>query len=132
MDIKTTLWLITDGILLAFLLLFLGKWIIREVRSISEDVKGFIKFTQITFILGSWLVFLLIFFYYLMFDPNETLSILGLFLTIVVGFLGTIMGLFFSSEALNEMKRKYDYRGEKLHKLRETLDKIKENLLTKK
>jgi len=87
-----------------------------------------IKSTQVTFIFGSWGIFSLIFGYYLFFNPKETISILSLFLTIVVGFLGTIMGLFFSKEALEEIIKKYKSRGEIMLKDRNILLKTKMRL----
>jgi len=116
------LWLLT-----IVLLLFL-MWLIKEVRNICEKPKGFIELTQLIFIFGSWGVFLLVFSYYLFFNSKETIPILSLFLTIVVGFLGTIMGLFFSKEALEEIIKKYELRGVRIFKEKKNLIKVRENL----
>jgi len=78
--------------------------------------------------LASWSVFLLTFIYYLFFRNDELTSTLNIFLTIVVGFLGTMMGLFFSSDALNNLRKKYDYRGDRLLTLKKSLKDIEESL----
>lgn len=119
---------IFDITLLPAVLILFFVWFLKEIRNVCDKPEGFIKFTQITFILGSWGIFLLIFGYYLLFNPKETVSILSLFLTIVVGFLGTIMGLFFSKEALEEIIKKYKSRGEIMLKDRNILLKTKMRL----
>lgn len=125
--LDTTL-LITDIVLALILFSVIFKWTIKEVRDIARSLEGLIKFTQIIFMLGSWSIFFLIFAYYLFFQNDELTSTLNIFLTIVVGFLGTMMGLFFSSDALNNLKRKYDYRGDRLRVVKEEVRRLKESL----
>ncbi|MBU2639388.1 MAG: hypothetical protein KKG75_01635, partial [Nanoarchaeota archaeon] len=96
MDLRLICFLIAD----ILLVLILFKWIINQIRNICEKIEGFIKFVQIMFIGFSWFVFLSMFVYYLIWNPEKETQILTVFLTIVVGFLGTVMGLFFSTEAL--------------------------------
>ncbi|MAF51175.1 MAG: hypothetical protein CMH64_03720 [Nanoarchaeota archaeon] len=94
-------------------------FIVKEIRSICKGVDGLIKFIQIIFLLECWGTFGLILGYYLFFGSDETVPVLSLFLTIVVGFLGTIMGLYFSKETLETLKKK---------ELTNLLKKIRKNL----
>ncbi len=70
MDSNILIWLLLDIFLLIIFLIFISKWLILQVRDICEDFEGFVKFTQIIFIFGSWFVFLSIFIYYIFLDPN--------------------------------------------------------------
>lgn len=123
----TTL-IITDIVLALILFSIMFKWAIKEIRDIARDLEGLIKFTQVIFMLGSWSIFFLTFVFYLFFRNDELTSTLNIFLTIIVGFLGTMMGLFFSSEALNNLRRKYDYRGDSLRFAKSEIRKLKESL----
>ena len=127
MILDTTL-LITDIVLVLILFSIIFKWAIKEIRDIVRDLEGLIKFTQVIFMLGSWSIFFLTFIYYLFFKNDELTLTLNIFLTIVVGFLGTMMGLFFSSEALNNLRKRYDHRGDRLLTLRKSLKGIEESL----
>ncbi len=108
-------------------------WFFYEVREISEDPRGFIKFGQITFILLSWFIFIVISFYYILKpEPIDSVSIV---LTVVVGFLGTIIGLFFSDKALESLSKKLITKDERLKESKEgyidligELDKIVNNI----
>ena len=106
------------------------KWFFKQVRSIAREPEGFIKFGQTTFILLSWSVFFILLFYYI-FNPYS-INILNVFLTIAVGFLGTIMGLFFSREMIEKLKGKIESRGlrilDQLEILADTEKLIKENM----
>src|SRR3989344_9346089 len=105
-----------------------SKWAIKEIRDIVRDLEGLIKFSQIIFMLASWFIFISTFVYYLFFRNDELTSTLNIFLSIVVGFLGTMMGLFFSSDALNNLRKKYDYRGDRLRFMKEEIGRLKESL----
>ena len=60
-----------------------------------------------------------------MFNP-ESINALNVFLTIVVGFLGTSGGFFFSGEALKHLERKVTSRGKILSSIKaEFLDYLK-------
>ncbi len=115
-------------LIIIVILLFL-IWVFKEIRDICKNFEGFIKFTQITFMLFSWIIFTSIFGFYLFYNPNEKVSILNIFLTIIVGFLGTMIGLFFSNEALNELKRKLKTREITLHTNKQKLIEFKNSLI---
>jgi len=104
------------------------EWFIKEIREICKDFSGFIKFSQMIFMFSSWFILISLFLYYLIFNPQKEVPILEIFLTIIVGFLGTMIGLFFSNDSLNELKTKYKSRGERMLKDKNKLLEIKTNL----
>jgi len=106
MGIET--WLVIGICILSFIILLILKleWCIDKIRDICKDYCGFIKFTQTIFMILSWSCFFLILFYYLFFNNTKEIPVLEIFLTVIVGFLGTMIGLFFSNESLMELKEK--------------------------
>jgi len=110
-------------ILLLIIIFFMFIWFFLQVRKICKVPEGFIKFGQITFILSSWCVLIIILFYYIKY-PRD-ISVLNIFLTVIVGFLGTGVGFFFSGEALKHLERKVKARGKLLRQL-DILDDTKE------
>jgi hypothetical protein len=110
------------------------KWFFLQVRSIAKESEGFIKFGQSTFVLLSWGVFFILLFYYIL-NP-DSINALNIFLTIVVGFLGTSGGFFFSGEALKHLERKVKGRVQRMVSqteiLEETKDLIEENINLRK
>jgi len=109
------------------------KWFFKQVREISKDPRGFIKFGQITFILLSWSVFMVILIYFI-FVPEEVNAI-NISLTVVVGFLGTILGLFFSEKALERLNERLYGKDEQLKENKNNyinflkeLDRIEKNV----
>ena len=134
-NLQVTDLIILDGLLVLIVLFFMFRWFFKQVRSIAREPEGFIKFGQTAFILLSWSVFFIILLYY-MFNP-ESINALNVFLTIVVGFLGTSGGFFFSGEALKHLERKVKGRGRILQKtesefLEDIKELIKENIKFKK
>jgi len=95
-----------DIILLFILLFLIFKLVIKEIRSICETVKGYIKFGQLSFLILSIMIFLIIFLRSIFYP--EFVSKTDVFLTIVVGFLGTMLGYFFKESTLDilEAQRK--------------------------
>lgn len=91
-------------------LMFKFEWCIGQIRSICKEFDGFIKLIQTLFILSCWGIFFIILLYYLIFNPNKEVPILEIFLTVIIGFLGTIIGLFFSNDALEELRDKYQHK----------------------
>lgn len=120
--------IILNALFLLILLFFMFRWFFAQVRDICRESEGFIKFGQITFVLLSWGCFVIILGYYLI-KPTQV-NALDIFLTIVVGFLGTILGMFFSKEALESLVRKIRQRDktilDKVKLLREAEEFIKE------
>ncbi len=105
-------------ILLLVILFIIFRWFFTQIREICRRVAGYIIFGQLVFILLSWGVFLIIFFYYLI-NPSD-ISVLNIFLTVIVGFLGTILGVFFSEKAfekiVKDLEEKYKTFGVKRYK----------------
>jgi len=124
------------GILILIILVVFFCWIFKEIRSICQRVAGYIILGQLILILLSCGVFVGILIYYILFAPSEEVPMLNIFLTVVVGFLGTIIGVFFSEKAFekivkdledkyraqrNETYREYQILAKRLSKL----DKLK-------
>ena len=74
------------------------NYIVKQIRKISEEPSGYFKFGQIIILFFAIFVFLSILIYNMFIDPKEVSSI-SVFLTVVVGILGTIIGLFFGAKA---------------------------------
>lgn len=116
--------IILNLLLLLILLFFMFQWFFSQVRDICREPEGFIKFGQITFILLSWGCFLIILIYYI-FNKTEVNAI-DIAFTVIVGFLGTIIGMFFSKEALESLKGKLKERNMSLIDKMEVLKDMKE------
>lgn len=119
---------ILNSLLLLIILFMMFKWFFNQVRDICKEPEGFIKFGQVTFILLSWSCFIVILIYYI-FNKTEVNAV-DIVFTVVVGFLGTIIGMFFSKEALESLKGKLKERDkailDKAKLLRETRTFISE------
>jgi len=122
--------IVINGILILVILFLIFKWFFNQVRDICKEPEGIIKFGQITFIVLSWGCFIFILIYFII-KPEET-SVLHIFLTIVVGFLGTMLGLFFSREIIEKLKIASNYKSNILEENEELLGDmgalIKENI----
>jgi len=113
-----------DLILILVILFFMFKWFFGQVREICREPEGFIKFGQVTFIVLSWSCFLVILVYYMIIKTQ--VNALDIILTVVVGFLGTIIGMFFSKEALESLKSKVERRSKKILDTAEIIKDTKE------
>jgi len=111
---------------LIVILFFMFQWFFGQVREICKEPEGIIKFGQIVFILLSWGCFLSILIYFII-KPDEV-GVLNIFLTIVVGFLGTIMGLFFNRETIEKLKIASEYKSNILKENKKLLGDAKEFL----
>ena len=120
--LSTTDLILFDGILLLIMLFLMFKWFFLQVRDIAKDAGGFIKFGQITFILLSWGVFIVILIYYMV-HPGEVDNI-NILLTIIVGFLGTIIGLFFSERSLEDLRRGISTKNKSIKELLEYVEEF--------
>ena len=137
MDLNTILWLVTDVILLSFILFWIFKWFIGQLRDVCKNISGYVILGQLLFMFLSWGIFLLILIYYLIYP--EEVSVLNIFLTIIVGFLGTMIGIFFSDRAfdkiIKDLQERNERRGHLLKEwrnifvdIRELLKEIKNNM----
>ena len=115
--------IILDSILLLIILFFMFKWFFGQIRQICKEPEGIIKFGQTTFIVLSWGCFIFILAYFII-KPEET-NVLHIFLTIVVGFLGTILGLFFSREMIEKLKMASGYKSDILQENKALLGDMK-------
>tara|TARA_Y100000310_G_C20590362_1_gene767658 strand:+ start:320 stop:724 length:405 start_codon:yes stop_codon:yes gene_type:complete len=84
------------------------RWFFNQVRDVCKRVSGYIILGQLVFILFSWGVFLTIFVYYLF--KGGQVEVLNIFLTVIVGFLGTIIGVFFSEKAFEKIVKDLEER----------------------
>ena len=122
--------------ILLIILIFLMtnfKWIIKELRWICKNESGYIKLIQLVFIMlifGSFFILLIYNIFY-----RELTSKLDIFLTVIVGLIGTIVGTFFSERIMESIKedrekkkKKIIEKKQKLREYKELLDKLKREL----
>jgi len=81
---------------------------IREIRDICRDEGGYVKLMQFVFVLLILTCFFLLLIYNLFL--RETTSKLDIFLTVIVGLMGTIMGTFFSERTMESIKKDRDIK----------------------
>ena len=102
------------------------KWIIKESRSICENEGGYIKLMQLIFVLLVLASFFVLLVYNLIY--RETTSKLDIFLTVIVGLMGTIIGTFFSERSMQSIKIDRDLKkkalSEKAAKINEKLSSL--------
>ncbi len=109
------------------------KWVVKEVRSVCENESGYVKLMQLAFvtlIFGSFSILLI---YNLFF--KEITSKLDIFLTVVVGLMGTIVGTFFSERSMESIKQDRDRKKKaaittkkKLEQYNQLVNKLVERL----
>ncbi len=112
-------------IIISIILIFLiikCEWIIKTIREICKEPEGYIKLIQTTFFLFAIISFSILLFYFII-KPNST-DKLDIFLTIIVGFLGTMIGFFFSDRAMEKISK--DIKGGLLDYLDKTTHFLKE------
>lgn len=73
------------------------EYIVEHVRNISEDPGGYFKFGQLIILFFAVLSFLALLIYNIL-VPQEVSST-DVFLAVVVGILGTILGVFYGSKS---------------------------------
>jgi len=114
-------------LILAILVVFFC-WVFKELRDICKRISGYIILGQLIFILLSWGVFLGILVYYAIFKPDGKVDVFTIFITVVVGFLGTIIGVFFSEKTfekiIDELKTRRRYATKKMLEFIETLERL--------
>tara|TARA_Y100000031_G_C8121897_1_gene338620 strand:+ start:74 stop:478 length:405 start_codon:yes stop_codon:yes gene_type:complete len=108
MDLISFLLLICTLLLVIIFLIANFRWIIREIRSICKDETGYIKLIQLIFVLLVFGSFFILLVYNLLFQ--ESTSKLDIFLTVIVGLMGTIVGTFFSERTMESIKRDRDLK----------------------
>jgi len=131
MEIEFLLLLIIFLVVLLFLINNL-KWIIGEIRNICKDESGYIKLIQLIFVLLVLSSFFILLIYNIMY--KETTSKLDIFLTVIVGLMGTIIGTFFSERTMESIKKDRDLKKrviiEEKRKIKDSMESL--NKLLKK
>lgn len=75
----------------------------KQIREICEKPAGYLKLAQlliILFALGGFILLLL----YTLFFNNEFINP-DIFMTVIVGLIGTIVGMFFSESAMHQIEQ---------------------------
>lgn len=127
--------LLLIGIFL-IVLIFLMKnleWLLKELRSICQDESGYVKLIQLVFILLVLSSFLVLLVFSIVHE--EKTSKLDVFLTVIVGLMGTIIGTFFSETTMESIKKDRDKKRRsliektiKLKQLQQQLDEMSKKL----
>ena len=99
--------------LVLFSFLINMKWLMKTLREIAKDECGYTKLIQISLIALLIITFLTIIIYYL-FHPSQVDRI-DIILTVVVGWLGAIIGNFFGEKAMGNLEDKRDINVISLH-----------------
>ncbi len=132
MDYLIMLFVLIWGITTFFFLINL-KWCVNRIRDICSNSVGYTKFIQLLLIclLGS--LFVIIFLYYLI---NEgTVDRIDIFMTVIVGWLGAIIGSFFGErsmehlttqqkENVNSLIDKLKFKDQIISRMTEKLEKL--------
>ena len=74
------------------------SYIVTKTREVCEEPSGYFKFGQLVILIFVIVSFISILAYNMFINPHET-SIMDVFLTVTVGILGTVVGLFYGSRA---------------------------------
>ena len=112
-------------VLLIVFCFFAFKWMFKQIRDVCQKTSGYLIFVQLVFVFVSCGVFLATFFYYLIFGQNSQVDAITIFLTVVVGFMGTIMGVFFSEKTIGKTIKDLEERNRKAFR---NLQRIKHRL----
>jgi len=88
------------------------KWFTKTFRDITKDESGYTKLIQISLIILLSSLFVIIIIYYL-FNPIQVDRI-DIILTVIVGWLGAIIGNFFGEKSMKNLEDKRKINIEKL------------------
>jgi len=109
------------------------RWIIKEIRDTCEDESGYMKLIQFIFVILVLTSFFILLIFSLIF--RESTSKLDIFLTVIVGLMGTIIGTFFSERSMESIKKDRDkkrraliQKAVKLKEYKEFLDSLLKKL----
>ena len=78
----------------------------KEIRDICENESGYMKLIQLIFVMLVLISFFILLIFNLVF--REQTSKLDVFLTVIVGLMGTIIGTFFSERSMESIKKDRD------------------------
>ena len=102
------------------------KWVISEIRGICEDESGYVKLIQLMFVGLVFTSFFMLLVYNLI--NKETTSKLDIFLTVIVGLIGTIIGTFFSEKSMESLKKDRDIKKREIIRAKRGLMEAKKEL----
>ena len=83
----------------------------ERIRNICKDESGYIKLMQSLFVALVFFSFFILLVYTLF--NESTTSKLDVFLTVIVGLMGTIVGTFFSEKSMESIKRDREIKRRK-------------------
>ncbi len=87
--------------IITFFFLINLKWCVNRIREICGNSIGYTKFIQLLLICLLSFLFVVIFLYYLI---NEgTVDRIDIFMTVIVGWLGAIIGSFFGERSMEHL-----------------------------
>jgi magnesium-transporting ATPase (P-type) len=133
MDLIISLSLVCIVLIIIIFLIRNLEWITKEIRNICEDESGYMKLIQLIFVILVLASFFILLVFNLVF--RESTSKLDIFLTVIVGLMGTIIGTFFSERSMETIKKDRDKKRKaiiqktiKLKEYKEALDKLLKRL----
>lgn len=133
MDLIISLSLVCITLIIVIFLIRNLAWIIKEMRDICENESGYMKLIQLLFVILVLISFFVLLVFNLIFRESASKS--DIFLTVIVGLMGTIIGAFFSERSMESIKKDRDKKRKaiiqktlKLREYKETLDKLLKKL----
>lgn len=128
------IYLFSLSIILIILIFFMVncKYLLKELRNITEEPSGYFKMGQVMILLFVLFCFIYILIYKSFIDV-EKVSPIDVIFTVIVGILGTLIGLFFGAKAeqyISESRKEF-MRGISITniKKKELLEKFKERMV---
>lgn len=82
------------------------KYLVKELRNICYNPLGYIKFMQFIFVWFAIMSFIFLMLYFMF--RNRDVNVLDIFLTVIVGFLGTIIGFFFNDKMMKKLEEEQE------------------------
>lgn len=119
-------------VILLFLFFVYFKWIINTIRDIASprNQGGYTKLIQVSLTILLSLVFVSVIIYYFL-NPSQVDRI-DIILTVVVGWLGLIIGRFFGEKAMETLEERRQLEVKKVDFLIEKYNSFLNKILKKK
>lgn len=116
-------------VILLAIFLFNFKWCIKTIRDIAspKNQGGYTKLVQVYFVFILTIIFLIIVFYYIY--SNEKVDKIDVILTVVVGWLGLIIGGFFGEKSMENLHEKQELGIKRAWTLIDRYKRYKDDLL---
>ena len=123
-------------VILTAVFLFNFRWIIQQIRQISNQGNkgGYTKLIQISLMGFLCIIFFSVVIYYFKF-PSKVDKV-DVILTVVVGWLGLVIGGFFGDKSMDDLRKEKEQQGVKradllIARYEHVLDKLKQKLENK-